>query len=332
MTAALVSGSGSDEAPVRVAVFGTGKLAGLLARYAPSSGLKVVTAVTTDSQKAGRDLGELVAEQPNGVAVTDDLNAALEAVDVVLYGGHSGSMHEVLGACSAAGVDVVTSINMFVGTGGDALVADLDARARAGGARILGTGLVPGFRLDYFPAVIATSAPDPVSVYTRHVSNIPPWSARVLRDELGIGELREPFGGALAVYVEEAFWSLVHGVGVPVDEVRRSSEPVLTESATTVGPVEVNAGGVVGFVHSVVGLVDGVERVHVEWASTRGLDGELPEGTDVRVTGADGLESRATLHLPPDGYPGTAVRMVKAVRPLRRLDPGLRRLHELAVR
>ena len=50
----------------------------------------------------------------------------------------------------------------------------------------------PGFLLDALAVVLATSMPDPVSVFARRVSDISTWGPTVLRSELGFGTTGQP--------------------------------------------------------------------------------------------------------------------------------------------
>ncbi|MGO4807886.1 hypothetical protein AB4089_22525 [Arthrobacter sp. 2MCAF15] len=324
----------AEDRDLKVAIYGTGKLSALLLEFAPASGLEIVAGVTTDPAKSGRDFGELLLGDPCGIPVTDDLESVLAGhIDVLLYGGHGGSkMFEVLDACADAGVDVVTSVSMFSDESRREDLESLERRAVIGGARIIGTGLVPGFRLDYMPVALASTIPDPVCVFGRHVSVISTWTEHVLVEEGGIGVRREGGGSALFGYLEEAFWSLVHGLGLELDSVERDSKQLTTPFETAVGGVAVPADGVIGFFHTITGTIEGNERVKLEWTSSREVPEDPAEGTELVVTGPRGLRSRIVLNLPRDGYPGTAARMIKAVRPLGALRPGIKRVHELSLR
>ncbi|HEV8631556.1 MAG TPA: dihydrodipicolinate reductase, partial [Thermoanaerobaculia bacterium] len=158
--------SGEVEAPLRTLAVGLGPIGQATARLALSRrSLQVVGAVDLDPAKAGKDVAELVGlGAPCGVVVEGDLEAALARLrpDVVLLCTSSfmPAVREDLLRCCRAGVDVVSSCEelLFPELQHPALAREIDAAARAGGATILGTGVNPGFVLDFIPVVASAVA------------------------------------------------------------------------------------------------------------------------------------------------------------------------------
>lgn len=309
--------------PARVVVYGTGRTGTEIVRACAP---QIVAGVVTSEAKDGRDLGELTIGTPLGVTVTRDLDAVLarDDVDVLLYAGISGPvLADVFGRCADAGKDAITASGLVhPPTGlGEEGAQRLDARARAGGARLLGTGINPGFLLDVLPVVLATGMPDPVSVRGRRVTDIRAWGPEVLRQEVGFGQ--PPGGGAGATfiaYLEESLGLVAAGLGLDLDAVERHADPLLSD-----------AGTVAGFRVRVEGIVASDTRIALEWLGTADPEGDgTPEGLDLSIGGPGGLEFVVRAQLPTDPYPGTAARMVKSIAPLRALPPGLRSPDEIA--
>jgi hypothetical protein len=333
----VLDGSPAHSAAVdaaRVAVFGTGRIGADVVRALLASEHPLVGGVVHDHAKAGQDLGELTIGEPLGLPTTASLDELLgmPELDSVLYCGMGGDvLQEVLNRCADAGKDVISATGLVhpVTDLGAERAQELDRRARAGGARILGAGMNPGFLLDALPVVLATSMPDPVSILARRVSDISTWGAGVLRSELGFGgdaseaEEEPHFVG----FLRQSLNVIGDALGLEFDSVRATPSLVPADRRVEFDGLVAEPGTVIGFHHAVAGIVDGEERVRLEW---RGMLSPADEGTELRVDGPRGISETIRFDVPSDAYPGTAARMVKSIAPLRALPPGLHTPAELA--
>lgn len=318
--------------PRRVAIFGTGKLAADLLRFASGSNLSVARVFTTRDENVGRDAGAVMLGAECGIPLERFTSSGLSAAEVhaLLYAGHTGDlMFEVLGQAALAGCDSVTSVDMSISGPTGPAIRHLDWQARQGGARVLGSGLVPGFQLDLFPATIASTVPDPVQVLVRRVSIIPTWTEHVLRHEAEIGRPPTATGGTIRLYMANSMDTLTAALGVHPTDHEWVYEPAVAAEPCHVGPVQVGRGDVCGFRYTLIAMDGETERVRFDWISSLGDEGAEPEGTDVTVSGPEGVVTKARANLHYDGYPGTAARMLKSVRGLATLPPGLRSVVEV---
>ena len=323
------------EQGARVAVFGTGRIGAEAVRALLASEHRLVGGVVHDPAKAGRDLGTLTIGEHLDVVATDALDEVLglPGLDTVLYCGMGGDvLQDVLDRCADAGKDVISATGLVhpVTDLGPERAHELQRRARAGGARILGAGMNPGFLLDALPVVLATSMPDPVSVFARRVSSISTWGPEVLRSELGFGsdapdvEDEPHFIG----FLKQSLHLIGDAIGLEFDAIEATPSPIRADRRTEFDGLVAEVGTVVGFNHAVVGSVDGDPRVRLEWRGV--LDPGDDEGTELRVDGPGGISETVRFDVPADAYPGTAARMVKSIAPLRALPPGLHTPAELA--
>ncbi len=293
----------------------------------PEIGGVLTTAVVHSSTKAGRDIGALTGQGPTGVLATHDLSAALSAgeMDVLLYAGLVGEHHEhVMTECAAAGIDQVHAC--FVDPASSIIpdVRDrIETSARLSGARIVGTGMVPGLWFDVLPTLLSSGLPAPVSIRVERISDISSWGTEVLRQEFGVGTTASG-RSARADSVLRDSARLVAGVLGLDRELTSQGRPITADDDTRIGGILVRRGEVAGFDQSVVLVDEGAERLRLTW---RGLAGpgpdEAPADVVVSLTGGDGTEITARVAAPLDPYPGTAARMLQAVRGLHALPPGL---------
>ena len=147
---------------VRVAIIGLGAIGReVLKAVRGRAGLELVAAA--DPAFAGRDAGE-VAELPAcGVTVrataAEAFTGAQADVALVLTGSSVSDMVPVVDAAAAAGVDVISTCEDLARAelGSLELAGQIDARARAGGITVVGTGVNPGFVMDRLPLTLAAA-------------------------------------------------------------------------------------------------------------------------------------------------------------------------------
>jgi len=318
--------------PTRVGIYGTGRTAAELVAALPETSFVLTTAIVHSPAKAGKDIGELVGRAPVGVRATADLGAALASgeMDVLLYAGLAGEGHEQsMLACADSGVDQVHAC--FVDPR-SALAPDvrdrIEAAAAGSGSRMVGTGMIPGLWLDVLPALLTSGLPAPVSVRGERISNISSWGRDVLAHEVGIGSDASGPSPRTDALLRESANLIADVLGLGGRELRSGGGLVAAAADTTVAGIEVRAGQVEGFDQSVVLVEDGNERLRLAWAgfgdpATR--SGSGTDGSDVvlTLTGGDATELVVRVSAPRDPYPGTAARMLHAVRGLRALPAGL---------
>jgi hypothetical protein len=321
---------------LRLATYGSGRLIAELLRQLPQTPHSLVAAVVHSPDRAGADLGELTVGAAIGVRTTTDLEQALQHgdVDVLLYGGLVGEIHEhAMRCCATAGIDLVHTCFVHPDVAlGRLASGQLAAAARASGARILGTGVLPGMWLDVLPALLATCLPDAVRISGRRVSNLSSWGAGVLRHELGLGE---PPRGPAARYdavLRESAQELVDALEIEDATVSSEGGVVLASSAVQVGGIDVATGHVVGFDQRVVVHAAGEQVIELSWIALPDPEAQsLRPGLELTLVGGDGAPLTVHAISPPDPYPGTVARMIKSIGPLRRLPPGLHLPAALAV-
>lgn len=316
------------KAPLRVAIYGTGRTAAELARQLERTPYELVAVLVHDPAKAGREIARVIDGVRSPILTTLDIDSVFADLrpNVLLYAGLGGQVLVAsMRRCLRAGADFInaTFIHPVAALGPD-VAFDLEEVAKEAGARALGTGVNPGLWLDVLPALIATACEGRPQVKARRVTDISFWGDDVLSTEVGVGrtseEPPERFYGSLT----ESALVLADALGAQLDEVRRTGKALLATRATRVGGVEVMPRSIRGFDQSVLGVSDGDTVLEVRWIGVPdpSLDA-LEPGIDLELVGVNGGTVHAHLTPPPNPHPGTAARMIKSIRPLRDLPPGL---------
>jgi 2,4-diaminopentanoate dehydrogenase len=251
---------------VRVALVGLGAIGREVlkaARARPSLELSGAF----DPAFVGRDAGEVAEIGPVGVKVASTLSAALAGADValVLTLSSVAEMVPIVDAAGAAGVDVVSTCEdlAYADLATPELARQLDARARAAGITVVGTGVNPGLVMDRLPLALAAAC---VRVDAVRVTRVVDAAKRrgPLRAKVGAGLTVEAFNAGVADKrlghrgLPESCALIGLGLGFAFDEIRSTIGPV-TEPRPSV-----EAGRVAGLRQSAVGLAGGRELVRLD--------------------------------------------------------------------
>lgn len=322
---------------IKVAQFGLGPI-GLesLKLAATKAWLEVVGAVDVAPEKIGRDLADLTGEPTlagRRVFPTLDELLAVTPVEAVLQTSVSGlaAAAAQLEPLIARGLAVISSCEELVcpAARDAALAARLDEACRRHGARVLGTGVNPGFVMDVLPLVLSSVCGRLAALTVRRVVN-----ARTrrgpLQRKIGSGlppaefELRARRGEAGHAGLKDSVALLAHGLGWRLDSISETAEAVVAEQAIRTPHVEVNAGECCGLHQTAVGLRDGRPVITLDlWMH---LDAPDPHDA-VELAGEPPLRFRVEGGVPGDQ--ATVAALVNAIPRVLRAPPGLLRATDL---
>jgi 2,4-diaminopentanoate dehydrogenase len=245
--------------PLRALAVGLGPIGIATVRLALSRrSFAIVGAVDLDPAKAGVDLATLLElPEPTGVSITGDLEEALArlAPDVVLLCTSSflPAVHQDLLRCCRAGVDVVSSCEelLLPELQHPVLAREIEEAALAGGATILGTGVNPGFVLDFVPVVASAVAYEVKRV--RGLRVVDAGRRRLpLQKKVGAGITAAEFATRAAagtlghIGLRESVALVGRALGLALDEVTQTVEPVLATEERKTAFLTVASGAVAG--------------------------------------------------------------------------------------
>jgi 2,4-diaminopentanoate dehydrogenase len=208
----------------------------------------------------------------------------------------------------------------------------LDERARSGGARLVGTGVNPGFLLDALPAFYGTMATRVDRLLARRVSDVRHWGDGALDDEVCLGQPPEDVRGNRALSLDESMAAIVEALGIAVDRTEDLHEALPAPTPRSYRDRQVEVGQTVGFRRRSIAFRGDRPVVEVEWVAIFCIDPRadgVEESATLTIEGDCDVEaiSRGTFF--GDPYPSTAARALNAIAPLRTLPPGLYRPHEI---
>ncbi len=243
---------------LRIASVGLGPIGQAAARLAlQKSSLELVVAVDPDPKKAGQDLGELLGQENLGIPVLGDATTAYREYrpDAILHCTSSffPRIIDQLVEAARAGVNVVSSAEELLVPDyrHPELAAQLQQAALEGGATVLGTGVNPGFAMDFVAVVASAACYEVDSVQCVRV--VDAGTRRLpLQRKVGAGLTVEEFeqkraaGGFGHIGMEESVVLVARALGFTLDKVEQTLEPVLANQQFTTEYLTVEAGQVAG--------------------------------------------------------------------------------------
>ncbi len=324
---------------LKIAQFGLGPI-GVetlkLAATRPWAG--VVGAVDIAPDKVGRDLGQVTGSKSlKGRRVFGSLEEVVAQTrpDLVFHTAVSRfeEAFEHLASMARLGINVVSSCEelVFPQLRHPRLARSLDRVCKAGGARVLGTGVNPGFVMDVLPLLLTSVTRDVCSVHVQRVVNA---STRrgPLQKKIGSGQPPEVFGRLLKqgkaghAGLKESAALIAHCLGWEPVRFIETSQPIVAPYDLRTAFFEVKRGQTCGIHQRVEARVKGVQCLTLDLQMC--LDAEDPHDA-IQIEGDPTIQV-----LIPGGVPGdaaTAAALVHVVPRLLEAPPGLRLMTDLAL-
>jgi 2,4-diaminopentanoate dehydrogenase len=262
---------------IRVVQYGVGPIGASIARLMRQKEIvEIAGAIDSDPAKAGRDLGEVAAASgaPWGVKISSDAASVLQKpVDVVIHSTSSylPKVMQQLLTCVSAGCCVVSTCEelAYPFRKYPELSQQLDSAARDEGVAIVGTGVNPGFVMDKLVLTLSAACQ---RVEFAGASRVVDASKRrlPLQKKIGASMTPEEFrrqveAGAIKHHgLPESVAMVAEGLGLPLDDISETIEPVIAEQPVKTEFLEVAPGQVAGVHQLARGIGGGVERVRME--------------------------------------------------------------------
>lgn len=324
-------------AKLRVVQMGMGPIGLRVTEYlAEREGVAIVGAVDIDPAKRGRDVGTLAGlPAPLGVAVTDSLDEALgggraDAVVLTTTSSLAKTAEQVL-ALLPYGVDIVSSCEelSYPWLTDPVLAARLDDAAKAAGVSVLGTGINPGYLMDFLPLVATGVCRRVDRVRVERFQNAA-FRRLPFQKKIGAGLSPAEFDRKVAdgslrhVGLTESVQMIAATLGWTLDRTEDIIAPVIAETAVTAGELAIPAGHALGVSQTGRGFVGGEEVITLAFRATIGE----PEVRDrVVIEGVPGLDMSFAGGV--NGDVGTAAILVNAIPAVVRARPGLRTMADI---
>jgi 2,4-diaminopentanoate dehydrogenase len=324
---------------IRAIQYGAGPIGASIARLLrEKQAVEICGAIDTDPAKEGRDLGEIAgaADAPWGVKISADAKEVLaQAVDVVIH-STSSSLPKVMDqllACLEAESCVVSTCEelSYPYRTYPELAAKLDAAAKEWGVALVGTGINPGFVMDKL--VVTLGAVAQRIEHAKALRVVDAAKRRLpLQKKIGAGMSLDEFRAQVAagvikhVGLPESVAMVADSLGLPIDRITETIEPVVAPEYVQTEFLTVEAGQAAG-VHQIArGTAGGKELVYLELLM---YVGAKDPGDTIELTGHPNI--RLVIPGGSHGDIGTAAVVVNSIPAILNAPAGLRTSRELPI-
>jgi 2,4-diaminopentanoate dehydrogenase len=325
---------------IRVMQVGVGPLGRQIVRYiVERDGVELVGAVDADPSLHGQDVGDLCGLAPLGLPVAASLDDARldapEAPDVAVLATVSSVQKLVpqVETAARAGLHVVSTCEelSFPWKRHRAAADAIDRVCRENGVACLGTGVNPGYLMDYLPSVFTAIAQRVDRIEVERVQDAS--KRRVpFQQKIGAGLTLEEFeanrraGTLRHVGLPESADMIAHAMGWQLDQDSETLEPVLAAEDLDMGYRPIARGQPAGVQQVASGMLNGQEVLRLTF---RAAVGEPRSYDRIRIHGLPDVET--IIEGGVNGDVATCAITVNAIRAVVRAEPGLRTMLDTPV-
>ncbi|MBB2993801.1 hypothetical protein FHR72_005315 [Mycolicibacterium iranicum] len=290
-----------NNAPYRVVQWTTGNVGkSSVTAIAANPTLELIGCYAWSDDKVGRDVGELVGIEPQGVSATNDVDALLALKpDVVVYNPMWIDVDELVRILEA-GVNVVASASFITGRNLGAGRDKLADACERGGSTLFGSGVSPGFA--ELLAIVAGTACDRIDKITIAESADTtlydsPDTERPTGFDMAIDDpALQPMAEKGTAVFAEAVQLVADALDIELDEIVCVSEYAQTTEDLPMASWTIKAGHVAGVFASWQGIVNGrtVIDINVRWKKGQTLEPDWQlDGDGWKIT----IDGRPTVNM-----------------------------------
>jgi len=306
-------------------------------------GLELVGVYGRRASRSGTDLGAALGlQRPLGVAIRNDLREVIREgrpeVAIQATCSRLADAEPEIATCLARGVHTITIAEevAWPAAYSPEWAARMDRLARENAATLLGTGVNPGFVLDLLLIALSGVCAQVESITATRVNDLSPYGPAVLRTQ-GVGLTPDAFragveSGSVLGHVgfPASIGMVAAALGVEVERVEETREPIVSRVERTTPHVRVEPGQVAGCLHTAVAFRGGrpfLTLVHPQQVHP-GLEG-VETGDTIEIQGTPSLRMASRPEIP--GGAATTALAVNVIPRVLAAPPGLHSMADLPV-
>jgi hypothetical protein len=324
---------------IKVAQFGLGPI-GLetLKLAATKPWAKIVGGIDINPAFIGKPLAKITGDKRVGPAkVYRSLEELLQVAkpDVIFHTAVSkvSTAYPQIEPIVRRGISVVSSCEelLYPALREPKLAAQLDAACRAGGARVLGTGVNPGFVMDVLPVCLTGVCRDVQAVHVQRVVDATTRRGPLQR-KIGSGwtpaefEKRFKAGTAGHAGLKESAALIAHALGWKLDELVETGKAMVALQDIKTPHVTVAKGQCCGIHQVAVGRIKGKVKITLDIKMY--LQAPNPHDS-VQIVGEPAINNIITTGVAGDG--ATVASLVNAAPRVLKAPPGLLLMTDIGV-
>lgn len=323
---------------IKIIQLGLGPLGQKVASYVlQRKGIEIVGAVDPDPEKVGRDVGQLSSGESLGVEIKKTLSEAQEGgkadAAIVTTVSSLQKLETQIKELAEAQLPVVSTCEelSFPWKTQPEIAKRIDHACKKHGVACVGTGVNPGFLMDYLPSVLSSVCQKVEKVVVHRVQDA---SERRIpfQQKIGAGLSDDQFtqkkenGTLRHVGLPESIYLIAHAVGWELDHVEETLKPVVADKKITSGYTEIKKGNSSGVEQIGRGFVGDEEKITL---SFRAAVGEEKSYDKIEIIGSPTFNSMISGGI--NGDVATGAITVNTVAAILKAEPGLRTMLDIPV-
>ena len=331
---------------VRVALWGFGAMGrGIAEMILKKKGIELVGICDINPNVVGKEMHALLeiakADHPD-VFIKDKIEDVVKngSCDVALLATDSftKNAYDKIKFCLEQKVNVISTAEEFSYPQAQepALAKQLDEIAKANGVTCLGTGINPGFVLDYLVLALTGTCETVTSIKAARVNDLSPFGPTVM-EEQGVGITKETYERRIAeddlaghVGFPESVMMVADGIGWKVDKIEQKKTPIISDVPRETKYVKVEPGCLAGIRQEAFGTVDGEVKIVMDHPQqVLPHLANQPTGDYITIEGTPRIEMKITPEIP--GGIGTTAMCVNMIPQVINAVPGLKTMLDLPV-
>jgi len=302
-------------------------------------GVSVVGVVDVNPELIGKDISEIVKTKKSGVMVYKSIDEAIEKAEqkpevaVITTVSSIKKMVSQIEDAANAGLNIVTTCEelIYPWKQHPAEAKAIDDICKKNRVACLGTGVNPGFLMDYLPAVFTSINQRVDSVTVERVQDA---SVRRVpfQQKIGAGLTHEEFetkkrdGSLRHVGLPESVDLIAAAMGWKLDENRETLEPVIAKTKITNGYKPIEKGMPAGVKQVGSGIINGEEVIKLLF---RAAVGEEKSYDKIIIKGLPNVSTEIDGGI--NGDVATCAITVNGVRSIINTTPGLKTMLDAPV-
>lgn len=316
---------------VRFVSYGLGPIGSLIASVALArNGYELVGAIDVSPSIVGKDVGQVLGlNKLMGIKVESDAETVLKNTkpDVVFHatGSYLDKVHDQISLSIVHHADVISTCETLAYPyyRYPELAAKLDNEAKKYGVSVVGLGINPGFLMDLLPSLLTAPC---VKISKIEVTRSLDASKRrkSFQKKIGLGLSQEEFrrrllSGDITCHVgfSESVLLIASIIGVKLQEVTETTEPLLAKEEISVGDIQIKESHVRGIVGHGIGYINGLDFIRLKLIAAVGEE----DYEEIKIRGEPSLTWRCVTGTPGDI--ATAAIVVNSVQRVIEARPGL---------
>ncbi len=325
---------------INVIQIGLGPLGQQIGRYiAGKNEVKTVAAVDINENLRNQDFGQIIGGSPSNVLIKNSIEEALQSLsekpDVAILTTVSSvqKLESQVENIAKHGIPIVSTCEelSYPWEENPESSTRIDTICKKYNVACLGTGVNPGFLMDYLPSVLSSVCKDVKSIIVERFQDATP--RRIpFQQKIGAGldleafKAKEQTGTLRHVGLKESVYFLANSVGFKLDSVTEHLQAVIAEDDISAPSMDIKKGNARGVEQISHGYINGDCKIKMHFKAAIGE----PRSFDrVTIKGEPSFVSEIDTGI--NGDVATCAITINSVKSILKVAPGLHTMATIPV-